>query len=106
MFPHTITIYHYEDEVYTSHVINGVYLYGSDGISLSGKGIASNHLKTVIIPKMALEDGLKIETNDKLVMGEGKDIETIRDLKDFITITKVSRNICNSDLDNIELGCE
>lgn len=106
MFPHDITIYHYEDETYTKTYLKGVYLYGSDGISPSGNGISKNHLKTVIIPKTALFEGLNIYPNDKLVKGEGADIETIKELSDFVTVTRISDNRCNSDLDNIELGCE
>lgn len=111
MFPHVITIFrHIQDltsDTYTRYILNGVYWYGSESSVKSGNGTVKEKNINIIIPKNLVET-FKIEwdvkMNDKVVLGEVDDIESINDLKvydDVINVTSVTINNCDSKLDNI-----
>lgn len=111
MFPHTITIFRHvqtmTEDTYTRYVLKGVYWYGTDRMSKSGNGTVKEKTINIEIPK-DLVDTYKTEwdvkLHDKIVLGEVDDITSINDLKvyeDVINVTNVSKNICDSELDNI-----
>ena len=107
----TITIYNKVGEEYKRFELEGVYWYGSQGLSISGRGVVSSDDINVFIPKAKMEkykpfyeDGFyTIQQEDRIVKGVGPEITSAKDLANFerITVTSFSVNIVNSDLDNI-----
>lgn len=101
MFPHIITIFHYENETYHKDTVDGVFWYGNNGIKLSGKGIEETNAINIIIPKDTLK-GTEINEKDYIVKGVANEIVSFKDLKqykDVITVFSVNDYDCNSDLD-------
>ena len=112
MFPHTITIFNHavvdNKDVYTRKVVQGVYWYGSAGISQSGKGQESTDSITIISsPENAKTFGEKwtVHTGDRIVKGICPDISLFKELKDkeVITVMKVEPNVCGSFVDNVTI---
>lgn len=112
MFPHTITIFHHATtggkDVYTRKVVEGVYWYGSTGISRDGKGQEGTDSITVISsPENARTYGSKwtVQKGDRVVKGVCGDISSFKDLKDkeVITVMKVNPDVCGSLVDNITI---
>ena len=111
MFPHTITIFrHIQDltsDTYTRYILKGVYWYGSESSVKNGNGTVKEKSVNIVVPKI-LVDTFKTEwdvkMNDKVVLGEVDDITSVNDLKvyeDVINVTSVTKNNCDSKLDNI-----
>lgn len=112
MFPHIITIFHHETingtDSYTRYVVPDVFWYGSTGISADGKGLVTANAVTVITSAQTAHSYKKtwnVQKNDRIVKGECPAIESFKDLngKEVITVTDVSENIVNSDVDNITI---
>lgn len=101
MFPHMITVFHYENESYQKGTIDGVFLYGNDGIKISGKGIEETNSINIIIPKKSL-NSVQIKEKDYIVKGLADDITSVKDLNKYeniITVFSVNDYDCGSDLD-------
>ncbi len=109
-FPHTITIFgkQNKDGTYPKKTIEGVFWYGTDGISVSGKGVVTNDSINIIIPKDKIPNDFKIEKKNRVVKGVAEDIrETITELNSYdevITITTINNYSCGSDLDSMLIG--
>jgi hypothetical protein len=110
MYPHAITIYHYEviDGVdnYRKTVLDGVYVYGDEGLTKSGNGIANESTVTVEIPKMYADIyGTKwnVSRNDRLLVGKGKTISSYKEIPTAYTVQSVAINRLGSPLDNITI---
>ena len=112
MFPHTITIFHHiaekDKDIYTREVVSGVYWYGSEGISVSGKGQESADSITIISsPENAKTFGKKwnVQKGDRVVKGNCPDISSFKDLndKEVVTVMKVEPNVIGSLVDNVTI---
>lgn len=104
MFPHEITVFgSLIDGKYPRILIKNVFWYGSQGIALSGKGIVDSDSINIIIPKDSLPKDLKIKKGNRIVKGIVNEIEkSINELNQYdevITVTSVSKYICDSNLD-------
>lgn len=108
MYPHTVTLYSHnvvdgKDE-YTKKVLSGVYVYGTNGLNISGHGIDNTATVNVEVPKgLAVTVNNKIKANDRFIVGEGTDITKWSDLKNSYTVVSVADNMANSDIDNITI---
>lgn len=105
-FPHTITIFRKKDDsAYIKKEISGVMWYGSQGLSLNGKGIVESNSINIIIPKENVPLDFKIEKGCRIVKGLADDIvESITELNhydDVITVKSVTSYDFNSQLDGI-----
>ena len=110
MFPHTITIYRHRVEngadVITRQVVNGVYWYGGEGITSSGKGTTEDNSATIISSPETTEQyksGWDIEPKDRILKGEGPEINGLREIPAALNVLKVDENICGSAVDNITI---
>ena len=111
MFPHTITVYHHDiidgTDSYKKTVLSGFYY--SDGKSIAGtvKGVDSKS-KAIIISNAenARNFGVSwtVAIKDRIVIGEGKDISSFKELDNAITVTDVVVNVCGSEVDNIVIS--
>ena len=110
MFPHTITIYRHSVEngadVITRQIVKGVYWYGGTGITASGKGVTEEN-STIIItsPETTAQyrSGWSIEPKDRILKGEGPEINSLRDISAALNVLQVDENICGSTVDNITI---
>jgi len=116
--PHTITIYNKYDEKYYKTILNNVYWYGTDSINISGKGIVESGAINVIIdgdnlskyiPKEEYtgdKETFTIQKNNRIVLGNGSDINSVSELEGLkqITVLSYDVNIIGGDLDNILIG--
>ena len=110
MFPHTITIYRHRVEngadVITRQIVNGVYWHGGSGITASGKGTSEESSAMIITsPETTAQykDGWTIEPKDRILKGEGPEINGLRDIPAALTVLNVEENICGSTVDNITI---
>ncbi|MDD5880974.1 DUF6751 family protein [Stecheria intestinalis] len=110
MFPHTVTVYHkdQETEKYTKTVIEGVYWYGPHSASQNGKGRDSGESVTVVVPLATMgKAGITIRTEDLILKGEGPDITSQTDLEgtpDVATVSSVDTNDVGSSLDCVVIS--
>lgn len=111
MFPHTITIYHHEivnnADTYQRTVLSGVYWYGGTSLSSSNKGIDSKGKVNIITNVENARNygaGWTVNIGDKVVLGEGGEITSLKSLINAITVTDIAVNVCNSDVDNITIA--
>lgn len=114
--PHTITIYNYYNNEYVKHVLHDVYWYGTDSINISGKGVVESNSINIIIdgkenlgkylPKEEYQgdiDTYTLDTDIRIVLGEGPNITSVNDLENYkqMTVFSFDINIVGSFLDNI-----
>lgn len=110
MFPHTVTVYHkdQETEKYTKTVIEGVYWYGPHSASQNGKGRDSGESVTVVVPLATMgKAGITIRTEDLILKGEGPEITSIADLEgkgNVITVQSTDWNDVGSLLDCVVIN--
>ncbi len=106
MFPHTITIYIYDEEkqVYTRQVVKGVYWTNSDSSTIAE---SRNHsgLGTIVIPK-ALMASVNVVNGCYIVKGEQEDITSMKDLDNMqcIQVSSIQVNDAGWDIDNITIS--
>ena len=110
MFPHTITIYRHKVEngadIITRQIVKGVYWYGGTGTTSSGKGTTEDNSATIITsPETTAQykSGWDIEPKDRILKGEGPEINGLREISAALTVLKVDDNICGSMVDNITI---
>ena len=85
MFPHTITVYRYQDDdSYSRTVIRGVYWYGSRSQAKSDKGVDQEAAVTVIIPFLDVD----VQPGDLIVKSEWKTIRSKMCIRDRIKALK------------------
>lgn len=108
MFPHTITIYHHSikngEDKYDKTILEGFYFNAEKGISKDGKGVGNDNSATIISnAENARKYGIEwiIQPKDMVLLGEGKDITSFRELQNAFTVTGVAENVCGSEVDNI-----
>ncbi len=114
--PHTITIYNYYDNKYVKNMLHGVYWYGTDSINISGKGVVESNSINIIIDGeenlgkyLSKElyqgdvDTYTLDTDIRIVLGEGPDITSVNDLENYkqMTVFSFDVNIVGSSVDNI-----
>ena len=114
--PHTITIYNHYDDKYVKCVLHDVYWYGTDSINISGKGVVESNSINIIIDGeenlgkyLSKEqyqgnvDTYTLNTDIRIVLGEGPDITSVNDLENYkqMTVFSFDVNIVGSLVDNI-----
>ena len=113
MFPHTITIYHHSvensEDKYNKTVLDGFYFNSAKGTAKDGKGAGNDNTATIISNvENARKYGTEwiIQPKDMVLLGEGKDITSFRELQNAFTVTGVAENVCGSEVDNIVITCK
>lgn len=108
MFPHTITIYHHSTENgedrYSKTVLKGFYWNAGKSLTGADKGAESEKATTIISnPENAHKYGTEwiIHLDDMVLLGEGKDITSFREIENAVTVIGIAVNVCGSDVDNI-----
>lgn len=110
MFPHTITIYRHSIEngadKITRQIVTGVYWYGGEGVTASGKGTVEDNSATIITsPETTAQykGGWTIEPKDRILKGEGPEITGLKEIPAALIVARVDENICGSTVDNITI---
>ena len=110
MFPHAITVYHYNERTgtYARQYIQGVYWQGGGEATAANNGEENKKVTTVILSpqKTALcaAGALSVCLDDVVIRGSGPDIQSVRDLTDYAKVVSIAENVCGSTVDNIVLG--
>ncbi len=110
MFPHSVTVYHYDDRTgaYVRQYIQGVYWQGGGEATAANNGEEHKQVASVILSpqKTALyaAGALSVHLDDVIVRGNGSVIQSVQDLTDYAKIVSVTENVCGSTVDNIVLG--
>lgn len=110
MFPHSVTVYHYDDRTgaYVRQYIQGVYWQGGGEATAANNGEEHKQVASVILSpqKTALyaAGALPVHLDDVIVRGNGSVIQSVQDLTDYAKIVSVTENVCGSTVDNIVLG--
>ncbi len=114
--PHTITIYNECEGKYLKTVLHEVYWYGTDSINISGKGIVEAGAINIIIDGDNLlkyvtereyegkEDTFTIQRENRIILGEGPEIESVNDIPNnfkVMTVFGIDENLVGSSIDNI-----
>ena len=112
MFMHDITIYHLDivngQDVYTRTYLKGVYWQGSTSASFASKGNDKTNATTIITsPQNAQKYGTEwtMSVGDKIIKGNGKNINSIKELNSYVTVQSVTNNSCGSAVDNVVISC-
>lgn len=112
MFMHECTIYHLEivngQDVYKKTYLKGVYWQGSTSASFVSKGNEKTNATTIITsPQNAQKYGTEwtVAVGDKVIKGNGKNINSIKELKSYVTVQAVTNNSCGSAVDNVVISC-
>lgn len=112
MFMHDCTIYHLDivngQDVYTRTYLKGVYWQGSASASFASKGKDKTNATTIITsPQNAQKYGTEwtVTVGDKIIKGNGKNINSIKELKSYVTVQAVTNNSCGSAVDNVVISC-
>ena len=112
MFMHDITIYHLYNvngqDVYTRTYLKGVYWQGSTSASFASKGNEKTNATTIITsPRNAQKYGTEwtVAVGDKIIKGNGKNINSIKELNSYVTVESVTNNSCGSAVDNVVISC-
>lgn len=106
MFPHTITIYHFNEKTqeYEKQVVKGVWWSGADSVSIN---IRRDHSGTaqVIVPKALMYD-IDVRNGDHVAKGETKDITTASEFEDLecFEVSSVQMNDAGWDIDNLSIS--
>ena len=110
MFPHTITIYRHRVEngadIITRQIVKGVYWYGGEGITPSGKGTVEDNPATIITsPETTAQykSSWDIGPKDRISKGEHPEINGLKEIPAALMVLKVDENICGSTVDNITI---
>lgn len=103
MFPHTITAFTRDevDDSYNRELIEGVYWYGTQSRSTSGKGVEDSSDVTIDIPLSKFKG---IVRGSIVVKGIHGDIESIKDLHavdNCITVESIQICDAGSRLDHV-----
>lgn len=106
MFPHTITVYHLvqtkNSDKYEMLVIPNVYVQKKKGKTQNKTHIeAQNELIVTLSQTASRTLTGSFFAGDKLVVGQGNKIASIKELSDYYTITSVSENVFGCSVDNI-----
>lgn len=110
MFPHSVTVYHYDDRTgaYVRQYIQGVYWQGGGEATAANNGEEHKQVASVILSpqKTALyaAGALSVLLDDVIVRGNGSVIQSVQDLTDYAKIVSITENVCGSTVDNIVLG--
>ncbi len=106
MFPYTITIFTYDEELgtYSKQVVEGVWWTGSDSVSIS-QNREHSASTTVVIPKELMND-VKVTNGCYIVKGEHENITSLEDLEgsECFQVSSVQINDCGTELDNITIN--
>lgn len=106
MFPHTITIYHFNEETqtYEKYVYKGVWWSGSDNVNISTKRDHTGQT-TVIIPKGLMYD-VYVHNGDHVAKGETKDITSASEFEDLecFEVSSIQVNDAGWDIDNLSIS--
>ena len=112
MFMHECTIYHLDivngQDVYTRTYLKGVYWQGSMSASFASKGNDKTNAATSITSTQnAKKDGTEwtVAVGDKSIKGNGKNINSIKELNSYVTVQSVTNNSCGSAVDNVVISC-
>lgn len=108
MFPHTITIYHHTvaggEDIYSKTVLNNVYYHAKKSTDQSEKGVVSaKETEITASPEVSRQMGKdwNVFTEDRIVLGEGVDIQSWKELKGAITVTGIDVNVIGCAVDNV-----
>lgn len=110
MFPHSVTVYHYDDRTgaYVRQYIQGVYWQGGGEATAANNGEEHKQVASVILSpqKTALyaAGALSVHLDDVIVRGNGSVIQSVQSLTDYAKIVSITENVCGSTVDNIVLG--
>ena len=106
MFPHTITIYTYNEdaETYSKQVVKGVWWTGNDSVPIS-ETRSHSAPTTIVIPK-ELMDSVTVTNGCYIAKGEQKGIESMEELEgmESIQVYSVQVNDAGCELDNITVN--
>jgi hypothetical protein len=95
-----ITLYHKtkgRNESWQKTTYANVWVFGGHGVSLN-KGLTEANDLQVRIPYSKNEITIAdIQVGDLIKIGEGQDITTASDLKDYYTITSINNNTFGSE---------
>ena len=112
MFMHECTIYHLDivngQDVYTKTHLKGVYWQGSTSASFASKGNDKTNATTIITsPQNAQKYGTEwtVAVGDKIIKGNGKNINSLKELNSYVTVQSVTNNSCGSAVDNVVISC-
>ena len=105
MFPHTITVFTKDENTdkYTRIQIEGVYWYGSDNRTLSGKGVDDGSSVTIVMPLIKFEG---IEKGSLIIKGVYSDeINSKSELNsvEYITVESISIKDVGSNIDHVTI---
>jgi len=101
MFPHTITIFTYDEttETYSREVIVGVYWESTQNLNNSGKGKEQSDTTSIVIPGTSNS----IVKGSYIVKGEVAQITSMADLEQYdekIQVNSVAYHDAGWDIDN------
>ncbi len=109
MFPHSITVYHYNERtgIYTRQYIQGVYWQGGGEATAANNGEEHKKSASVIFSpqKTALyaAGAFSVRLDDVIVRGNGPEIQSTKDLTDYAKVVSITENVCGSAVDNLVL---
>lgn len=105
MFPHTITIYHFNEDtqIYEKQVVKGVWWSGSDSVNISTQRAHSGTTQ-VVVPKALMNT--KVYNGDHVAKGETKDITSASGFEDLecFEVSSIQVNDAGWDIDNLVIG--
>ena len=105
MFPHTITIFIYDEDndVYKKQVVKGVYFTSSDNVPIS-ENRAHNGQASVVIP-MDKMNGVTLVNGAYIVKGEHPAITSVKELKgELFCVSSIVYNNAGWDVDNVTVS--
>lgn len=106
MFPHTITIYIYDESSgkYTRQIVDGVYWTGNDNVSINEVRNHSNNV-TIVVPK-ELMNQVNVINGCYIAKGNQPEITSMQELENMTSIQVSSIQINDSgwDVDNITIN--
>lgn len=105
MFPHTITIYNYNEktESYSKQVVKGVWWSGSDSVNISTQRSHSGTTQ-VVVPKALMD--IDVRNGDHVAKGETKDITSASEFEDLecFEVSSIQVNDAGWDIDNLVIS--
>lgn len=108
MFPHTITIYHHTVvngvDTYSKTILKDVYYHVRQNTEQSGKGVVTvKETEITASPEVSRQIGKawNVFTEDRIVLGEGTDIQSWKGLNGAITVTGIDVNVIGCAVDNV-----
>lgn len=111
MFPQTITVYRHKvkngADFYEKQTVSGFYCYGKSGLSIQGRGVQNADAVEMISSPEAARTFASQWTcgkGDRVLIGEGNDISSFKDIPNAYTVLSVQTNIIGSPCDSVTIS--